>query len=129
VSLAVLGAVLSLGCAAGQPAPAPAHAEASAALLTLNETYHVVHPCEEHALAPARVLLEVAIDAQGQARGARVTRIGGTVRKAFETCAQTRLLAETYATRGKPATLSAMVDLRVGPLSNAGNSTPVPWFY
>ncbi|HVJ20999.1 MAG TPA: hypothetical protein VM686_36565 [Polyangiaceae bacterium] len=97
--------------------------------LTPNEEYHAVAHCSEHILAPARVLIEVAVDAEGEPLLARVTSIGGTVRQAFVNCARTEMLAQEYAPRGKAVTLGAVVDLRVGAYSTAGSPTPIPPYY
>jgi hypothetical protein len=94
--------------------------------LAPNEKHAIVSPCEEHQLSPGRVLLEVAVDQQGKPLEARVTAIGGTVRHAFANCVHTRMMAASYAPRGKPVTLGAMVDLRVGQFANAGSPTPAP---
>lgn len=112
------------GCAAGvQPQPREAF---RGPRLTPNEQHHIVRPCEEHVLSPARVLLEVAVDASGTPHDARVTVLGGTVRHAFANCARTRMLAQKYEPRGQAVTLGAEVDLRLGQFSNAGAATPSP---
>jgi len=91
-----------------------------------NEKHHAVAHCEEHLLSPARVLIEVAIDAQGKPRAAQVSSLGGTVRDAFSDCVETQLMAQDYAPRGKAVTLAAIVDLRIGAFSTAGSPTPIP---
>jgi hypothetical protein len=106
--------------------PPPARPEFKGEPMKPNEIYHAVQPCEEHMLAPARVQLEVEIDEQGEPQQALVSSLGGTMRHAFANCARTRLLAQEYAPRGKPMVIGAIVDLRVGAYSNAGNPTPVP---
>ena len=114
-------------CALG--VPAQPHAEFRGEPLTPNEQYHAVEPCSEHILAPARVLLEVAIDAEGKPLEASVTSLGGTVRQAFANCARTQLLTLRYESRGKPKLIGAVMDLRVGSYSTAGSPVPIPPYY
>jgi hypothetical protein len=123
---ALLLCLLPLTVACASSTPPQQQAEFKGDPMTPNEKHHIVEPCEEHALAPGRVLLEVAIDEQGKARDARVTELGGTVRQAFINCAQTRLLAEKYEPRGKATTIAAVVDLRVGSYMSAGSAQPIP---
>lgn len=121
---ALIVALALAGCAAGvRPEPREAF---QGPRLTPNEQHHIVRPCEEHVLSPARVLLEVAVDAGGNPHEARVTVLGGTVRHAFANCARTRMLAQKYEPRGQAVTLGAEVDLRLGQFSNAGAATPSP---
>jgi len=127
LALPLLVSFCTAGCALGVP-PVP-QAEFKGEPLTPNEEYHAVGPCAEHILAPARVLIEVAVDADGEPQLARVTSIGGTVRQAFVDCTRTQMLAQEYAPRGKAVTLGAVVDLRVGAYSTAGNPTPIPPYY
>jgi hypothetical protein len=116
------------GCSAVGVQPEPA-AQLQAAPMLPNEKDHAVRPCEQHALAPGRVMLEVAIDDAGAPLDARVTSLGGTVRHAFVNCVRTNLLAQEYAPRGEQTTIGAVVDLRVGAFSSAGSPTPIPQDY
>ncbi len=80
--------------------------------MTPNEKHHLLEPCRNHVMAPARLLIRVSVDEQGEPLASDVTLVGGTVSSALLDCVRLRSLEQRYgAAQGKALVVGAFIDL------------------
>ncbi len=80
--------------------------------MTPNEKHHAVEPCRDKVFGPARLLMRVSVDAQGQPLASDVTLIGGSVTSILMDCIRQRSLEQRYQpVQGKAGVVGTFVDL------------------
>ncbi len=79
--------------------------------MTPNEEHRALQPCRHKIIGRGRVLLQVAIDAEGAPTSGKVTVIGGDVASAFVSCVNLRLTSDKYTPRSGATTIGRVVDI------------------